>query len=234
MRLLEMFPAEFWSHLLDRIQALGAGASRGALSLALVALVLLLGWLVASVFAAAVRGVLRRVRFDAVVKRTVGERIAGSHDASALGGWAAYWLVFGAALTVALESVGFEIAAPLAQRFEEVLPRILAASMLFALGTIGALVVGAVTRHFLESADVRSAALFGRIVGAVLTGFAMLLALEQLGFAAQFVMASGVVAGAATGLGLALAFGLGCRELARDFLVEYLRSLDGDAPERRK
>jgi hypothetical protein len=33
-------------------------------------------------------------------------------------------------------------------------------------------------------------------------------------------------------LGLALAFGLGCRDLARDFVVEYLRSLDRDEPPR--
>ncbi|MBK7369215.1 MAG: hypothetical protein IPJ04_15330 [Candidatus Eisenbacteria bacterium] len=105
--------------------------------------------------------------------------------------------------------------------------------MLFALGTLGAIVVGAVTQRFLESAEVRAAAIFGRVVGAVLTGFAMLLALEQLGFAAQFVMAIGVVAASATGLGLALAFGLGCRELARDFLVEYLRSLEEEPPKRR-
>jgi hypothetical protein len=68
------------------------------------------------------------------------------------------------------------------------------------------------------------------VVTFVLVGFSALVALEQLGFAAQFVMAIGVVAAGATGLGLALAFGLGCRELARDFLVEYLRSLHEDPP----
>ena len=52
----------------------------------------------------------------------------------------------------------------------------------------------------------------------------------MVGFAAQFVMALGVVAVATAGLGLALAFGLGCRELARDFLVEYLRALEDSEP----
>ena len=60
----------------------------------------------------------------------------------------------------------------------------------------------------------------------------LLLALEQLGFAAQFVMAVGIVAVAALGLALGLAFGLGCRDLARDFVVEYLRSLEPDEPKR--
>ena len=78
----------------------------------------------------------------------------------------------------------------------------------------------------------RSARLLGQVTTAILTGFAALLALEQLGFAAQFVMAVGVIAAAAAGLGLALAFGLGCRDLARDFVVEYLRSLDDGSPKR--
>ena len=66
----------------------------------------------------------------------------------------------------------------------------------------------------------------------VLIGVAILIALDQLGFAAQFVMWVGIVAVAAIAFAVALAFGLGCRDLARDFLVEYLRSLEDDRPGR--
>jgi hypothetical protein len=62
--------------------------------------------------------------------------------------------------------------------------------------------------------------------------FSALLALDQLGFAAQFVTTVGEVAGGAVGLGMALSFGLGCRDLARDFVVEYLRSLEHERPTR--
>jgi len=57
-------------------------------------------------------------------------------------------------------------------------------------------------------------------------------ALEQLGLAAQFIMALSVTAMAVAGLAAALAFGLGCRDLARDFVVEYLRSLEDETPGR--
>ena len=114
----------------------------------------------------------------------------------------------------------------------EVVPRVVAAAVLFTVGSLLAMVLGSVTRRFLESAEIRAARLQGQVVSAVLTGFAALVALDQLGFAAQFVMAIGVVVLAALGIGLALAFGLGCRDLARDFVVEYLRSLEDERPKR--
>jgi len=67
----------------------------------------------------------------------------------------------------------------------------------------------------------------------VLSGFAVLLSLEQLGLAAQLILAIGVAATGAIGLAIALAFGLGCRDLARDFVVEYLSSLE-EPTERRQ
>jgi len=93
-----------------------------------------------------------------------------------------------------------------------------------------ALTLGAMLRHLLDRAGVRAARFQGQVVTLTLMVFSILLALDQLGFAAQFVMALGVIAAGAAGLGLALAFGLGCRELARDFLVEYLRALEDSEP----
>ncbi len=128
--------------------------------------------------------------------------------------------------------LGFNLAASVGDRLNEVVPRIVTSAVLFAVGSLVAMLLGSVTQRFLETAGIRAARLQGQVVSVILIGFAALLALEQLGFAAQFVMALGIVAVAAAGLGLALAFGLGCRELTRDFVVEYLRSLDEERPKR--
>jgi hypothetical protein len=94
------------------------------------------------------------------------------------------------------------------------------------------MVFGNVTQRFFETAGMRGGRLRGQAVTVVLTAFAVLIALDQLGFAAQFVMAIGLIAVGAVALAAALAFGLGCRDLARDFVVEYLRSLDERGPQR--
>src|SRR5439155_24118460 len=97
----------------------------------------------------------------------------------------------------------------------EVGPRIITSGLLFAVGALVALLFGSVTQRFLESAGAAAPRLRAQIVTLVVTGFAMLIALEQLGFAAQFVMILAIVAVGAIGLALALGFGLGCRDLVR-------------------
>ena len=99
-------------------------------------------------------------------------------------------------------------------------------------GVLFSMLLGAIVRRFFQGAGFTGARLRGQIVTAVFTVFSVLMALEQLGFAAQFVMWVGIIAFAASGLAIGLAFGLGCRDLARDFVVEYLRSIDEGSTKR--
>lgn len=223
---------EPWSSVLSRLDDLGRASGQGALDVLLALVVLLAGWGLASLVARIVRSVLRAAQFNAGVHRVLGPNAHARHEPAGVAAWVAYWLVMATAAMLAFEMLGFSLATSVASRLGEVVPRIVTSAVLFAVGSLIALLIGSITRRFLESADIRAAKFQGQLVSAVLTGFAALLALEQLGFAAQFVVAVGIVVVAAAGLGLALAFGLGCRELARDFLVEYLRSLEDDGPKR--
>ena len=229
---LVVLQVEPWSDVVARLSEMGRGAERGALGLLFAVLVMFAGWGVATLVSRLVRGLLRRLRFDEGVRGILGGRVTARHEPAGVASWLIYWLVLAFTALLALELLGISLVGPIGDRLKEVVPRIVTSAVLFAVGSLIALVLGGLTRRFLESAGFRAARLQGQVVSAVLTGFAALLALEQLGFAAQFVMALGVVAAAATGLGLALAFGLGCRDLARDFVVEYLRSLDDEGPKR--
>lgn len=227
---LVLLQSEPWSNLVTRLEELGRTAGQGALNVGVVVVVILLGWAIATPLARLVRGGLRAIRFDAGMRRVLGQRATARHEPAGVAAWAVYWGVIACAALLAFELLGYRLTASVGNRLSEVVPRIVTSALIFAAGALVAVIVGGITRRFLASADIRAARFEGQVVTAVLTGFAALLALEQLGFAAQFVMALGVVAVAAAGLGLALAFGLGCRELARDFLVEYLRSLDDEGP----
>jgi len=227
--LLEYEP---WSALLTRLGALGQASKQGALDVLVAIVIMFMGWGVAALLAQVLRAVLRVIRFDDGFRRAFGAGATSRNKPTGIAAWLVYWVVMAAASMLALEVLGLSLATPVAARLGEVIPRIVTAAVLFAIGSLIAVLIGSIARRFLESAEIRAARLQGQAVTAVLTGFSALLGLEQLGFAAQFVMAIGVVAVAAAGAGLALAFGLGCRDLARDFLVEYLRSLDDEGPKR--
>lgn len=219
-------------HLMARLRALLDVAGESLFDLLLALAVALAGWAVGALAARLTRALLRALRFDAGVRALFGGGGSPRAEPSALGAWAVYWLVTGIGLLLALDTLGFDLLTPVGDRLREVLPRVVVSGVLLVVGVLAAMLLGALTRRLFESGGLAGGKLRGRVVAAVLTGFAVLIALEQLGLAAQFVMGIGLLAVGATGLGLALAFGLGCRELARDFLVEYLRSLDDDRPSR--
>ncbi len=221
-----------WSNLLARFGELANVSGQSALTVLLALMVLLAGWALAAAASRVLLSLLRLLRFDEGVSRVVGPHAAGRHEPASIAAWLVYWLVISGAAMLALEVLGFSLATSVAQRLGEVVPRIVTSAVLFSVGALIAMLAGGITRRFLESAGIRAARPQGQVVSAVLTGFAALLALEQLGFAAQFVMTIGLAIITMAGLGLALAFGLGCRDLARDFLVEYLRSLDDDRPKK--
>jgi hypothetical protein len=177
--------------------------------------------------------VLRSVRFNEAVRRAVpGWSADAAHEPAGLAAWAVFWVVIVFSVVLALDTLGWELGSSVGDRLRDVLPRVVASALLLLVGLVLAMLLGKVARRFFAGAGLRGARLSGQIVTAVFAFFAMVLALEQLGFAAQLVMGLGITVFASAGLALGLAFGLGCRELARDLVVEYLRSLDEERPRR--
>ena len=232
MRISVMLQMQPWDDLMARLRELLVGAEQGALNGALAVAVALIGWGVAALVARLAQALLRAVRFNQGVRGLFGAVAGSRHEPAALASWAIYWTIIAVAIMLAVDTLGFNLSTSVSARLGDVLPRIVAAAVLFAIGVLVAMLFGSITQRFFESAGLKGSRLRGLIVTAVLTGFAVLLALEQLGLAAQLVMVMGLIALGAVGLALGLAFGLGCKDLARDFVVEYLRSLEEDGPRR--
>lgn len=232
MRVLVLLQAEPWRELSWRLQGLWTGIERGALDLLVAVVVMLVAWGLARLLAWLTLSVLRRVRFNEGLRGLLGATAVAEHEPARMASWLLSWLVMTLGALLALDWLGFELGSSVGLRLREVLPRVLASALLLVVGVLVAMLLGSIVRRFFQGAGFAGARLRGQIVTAVFTVFAALLALEQLGFAAQFVMAVGIITFAAGGLALGLAFGLGCRDLARDFVVEYLRSLDEGSPKR--
>lgn len=226
--------SQTWSLLVERVRELLGTAGQALTDWLLAILVVLVGWLLARLLEVITLHLLRVLRFNQGIRSLFG--LSGAplaHEPAAIASWAVRWLVIVVAVLLAMDVLGLNLTSGVADRLVDALPRVVTATILLAIGLLIAWVLGAVTRRLFEGAGLAGSRIRGQVVTAILTGFAVLLALEQLGFAAQFVMALGVTVVAALGLAVGLAFGLGCRDLARDFVVEYLRSLDEEARHRR-
>ncbi len=214
------------SIVVDRLQSLGETAVRGVIGCGLAATIIAGTWILARVLAWCVRTVLRRMRYNSAAHRIWGEGAWGGGEPAAAAGVFTYWAVMTAGVVGAFDVLGIPLSRSLMERFTDVLPRIATAAILLSVGFILAIALGAFTRRFFETSGLSGGRVRGSIVTALFTFFAVLLSLEQLGLAVQFVMSVGVVLAATVGLGISLAFGVGCRDLARDLVVEYLRSIE--------
>lgn len=224
-----------WAPLDDLLYQLRSFADafvQGLPAFLLAVVVVLVGWLLAALVGRMLRAVLRRGGFSAGARSLLGHRALGAHDPAAVAASLVKWLLVAIAALLALDVLGFQLGQELAARLRDALPRVIAAAILLVVGSLVAMLLGAGTHRFFESAGVGGARLRGQVVTGVFTFFAMMVALEQLGFAAHFVSSLGLVLAGTLGLMLALAVGLGCRELARDFVIEYLKTMDEEKRER--
>ena len=215
-----------------RVTALFSSAGLWTVDALIALAIVLVGWVLGRLVGMGLRTLLRAAGFNEGVRRIAGEETRLRHEPAALAGWAVQWFIVLLCVMLAADVLGFDLSRSVTERLAELLPRVTAATIVLIVGIALAMALGAGTRRLFESAGFRGAELRGRIVTVTLSAFAVLLALEQLGLAAQFIVALAVTALASAGLALALAFGLGCRDLVRDFVVEMLRSLDDETPQR--
>jgi small-conductance mechanosensitive channel len=225
--------SQTWDMLVERVRGLLTVGGQVVVDWLLALLVVLIGWILARLLETFTLYLLRALRFNQGVRGLLGTSgIAPSHEPAAFASWAVRWTVVVVTVLLALDVLGLNVTAGIGDRLVDTLPRVVTATIMLAAGLVLAWILGGVAYRLFEGAGLRGSRMRGQVVTAVLSGFSVLLALEQLGFAAQFVMALGITAVGAVGIAVGLAFGLGCRDLARDFVVEYLRSLDEDKGQR--
>lgn len=187
------------------------------------ALVLLLGWLLASLLRKAVRRVFRRVSVeaasvssDAAWGKPGDEQRTGEVAASGV-----YWLVLLGAMLVAVDAMGFSILSKWLGAFASYLPRVAIATALVLAGIIA----GRLARNATIKAALRvppsQARSLGRIVQFSIAVAAVLVAAAQLGLDVSLLTSFFLIVLAAVLGGAALAFGLGARELMSDILAMH-------------
>ncbi|HEX5782061.1 MAG TPA: hypothetical protein VFX80_09070 [Solirubrobacteraceae bacterium] len=185
-------------------------------------LVLAIGWIVAKVVKTAVTKLLQKVGLDkALHSGTTGQyvdRIAPDTSPSRLIGSLAYWFIFLGALAVAVSQLGIAALDNFVAAIGAYLPNVVAAVLIFVVaGAIAAAIGGLVARTM---GDTPTGKVVGSVVPVLVMAIATFMILNQLQIAEEIVTITYAALLGAAALAMALAFGLGGRDLANRMLSD--------------
>jgi len=182
--------------------------------------ILLIGYIVARVIRGILTTVLQRVGLDrALHKGQAGqyvEKVVSSP--SALIGRVAFWLVFLGVLSIAVSALGIPALTAFLAAIYAYVPNVIAALLIFLVaGAIAAAIGGLVAKTM---GDTPTGKIVGTVVPVLVMGVAVFMILTQLKIAPEIVQILFTALVGAVALGMALAFGLGGRNVAERLLED--------------
>jgi small-conductance mechanosensitive channel len=215
--------AEFWTEHMREMLFTDVMRWLPMLGAALVLLVF--GWLAARLAQFVVGGILKRVGLDRLGEKAGGARLLQDlgmdSSVSRLLARLVYWLVLLVFVLAAAESLGLEGMSATLQGVVDYLPRVVGAMLILLLGGLIARLVGNTLGALADRSGIRGGLALGQVTRYVILIFVVVLALEQLGVATALLVSFATVLVTAVMLALAVAFGWGSRELARNIMAGF-------------
>ncbi len=210
---------------LEPLRAILVQVGRFLPKLALAAVVLIAGWLLAKLARFAVVKALRAVNFNVLTERSGMDgflRQGGlESDTTDIFGAIAYWVVILAALIVAFNGLGLSYVTDLLGKVALFVPHVIAALLILAFGTYFASFIGTTVTTYCRNVGIRDGDLLGRLAQYAIVAFVVLIALEQVNIGGDIVRQSFLIVLAGVVFALALAFGMGGKEWASGMLDRW-------------
>jgi hypothetical protein len=184
------------------------------------------GWIVARLIRLAVERLLMLLRFDKAADKTGVHEFLRKGDIvkapSEIIGTLIYWFVMILVIIAALDALGLPIVSDLLNSIFLYIPNVVAAIIVLILGVLVGNLLSAVVRTAASNAGLKNAEGLGTIALCAIVAFSAAIALIQLGIGEEIVTAAFGIAFGAAALAVAIAFGLGGREVAADYPKRWL------------
>ncbi|HXZ81512.1 MAG TPA: hypothetical protein VEG30_16410 [Terriglobales bacterium] len=179
------------------------------------------GWAIAALLRSILRAILRLAKFDRLSESAGATQFlhqAALPSSSELLARFVFWVAWLGFILLGVNVLGIVGLEDYVARFFQLLPRLLVALVILFLGLAAASFFSRAALLAAVNANVRSPRLVGLSIRSMLVILTLAMAFEELGVADVTILtAFGIVFGALM-LGLAIAFGLGGKDLAREFL----------------
>jgi small-conductance mechanosensitive channel len=199
--------AHAFAHLLPRLLAL--------------LIIALAGWVIAYLIKILLRSLLRLVRFDRLSEKAGAAQLLKNvalPPPSELLCQLVFWLAWLGIILTGISSVGSESVQLHIAGFFLFLPRLFAALFMVFLGMLAASFFARGALLAAVNSDLPSPQLLSEAIKVIIVVLTISMAFEEIGLAQRTVTIAFAIVFGALMLGLAIAFGLGGRDLAREFL----------------
>ena len=198
--------------------------------------ILVVGFLIAWIFKKLLFRFLKAIQFDRVSRQwglaDVLSKGGVTYSPANLLSRFFYWVIVLVTLILGINALEVAATQNLITQFFNYLPHLFAAVLILVIGYLIAIFLGQATLIAAVNAQMESAKLLSRLVRWFLIIFSLTVALYQLGIAEKVITAAFSVIFGGIVLALAIAFGWGGRELAKEFLERlYKKSEKSDNKE---
>jgi len=220
----------YWqSVLVEPAKTIMTQISQFLINILLVVFILIIGWLIAKLIKATVVKGLRAIKVDQWSDRLELDNLMAkggiSYSLSELIGVVFYWFALLITFVVAVNAVGLTIAAELLNRVILYIPNIVAAIFILILGMFVATLLKNIIKTGANNAGIAQANLLSKVVEIFVYIFIIAIALEQLNIGAKIIELIVSILLGSLGLGLAIAFGLGCKDIVGRFIGELVEKM---------
>jgi len=185
------------------------------------------GLLVAILVRRAIRRLLVWVRFDRLMLRTGGSELlrkAEMPSADVLIGKMVFWIVWIGLIVSAVDTLQFRPLQGLVDEFFRFVPRFLVALLVLSLAFLIGNFLWRATLLSSVNAGLPGARLLSGALRALVIAIGVVMALDQLGLGSAVVLTAFAITFGALMIGLAIAFGLGGRDAAKQLIEQRLRA----------
>lgn len=193
------------------------------------------GFVVALVIRRGVERTLAWLHFDRLALRTGAAEMLRTADmpkADVLIGKTIFWLVWIGFIVSAVDTLQFGPFQGLVEEFFRFVPRVIAALLVLSLGFLVGNFLWRATLLASVNAGLPGARLLSGALRILVNAIGVVMALDQLGLATAVVLTAFAITFGALMVGLAIAFGLGGKETARQLLEQHVHATkhrDADA-----
>jgi hypothetical protein len=209
------------SELMQALHELARGFAHFLPRLIVMLILAFLGWLIAYLVKVILRSILRLIKFDKLSENAGASQLltkAALPSATEIVSRFVFWVAWLGFILLGVSVLGILGLQDQIARFFVFVPRLFVAMFILFLGLLSASFFSRAALLAAVNANVPSPRVLSLAVRSIIIVFVLSVVFEELGLAEQTMLVAFGIAFGAMMLGLAIAFGVGGRDLAKHFL----------------